>query len=70
MRKQNLFEKILDWIFSKFDKRTKEEKEVEDNRTKIEMCHKAIQSKVCPHYCENCAWYTGYRGNKQENCFG
>lgn len=69
MRELNILERIIVWILSRLDKRTEEEKEAESNRLKVEMCHKAIQSKVCPHSCNRCAWYTGFNGDKSEHCF-
>lgn len=47
--------KILQKLgFKKSNKPNKEE----INKKKREMCGKAIQSNVCPHDCDICAWNT------------
>lgn len=56
MRKLNIFEKIVDWFKSLFinEKKAKEN----SDEIKREMCKKALQSGVCPHTCDICAWNT------------
>lgn len=56
MRKLNIFEKIVDWFKSLFinEKKAKEN----SDETKRKMCERAVQSGVCPHTCDICAWNT------------
>lgn len=56
MRKLNIFEKIVDWFKSLFinEKKAKEN----SDKLKREMCERAMQSGVCPHMCDICAWNT------------
>lgn len=54
MRKLNIFEKIVVWFKSLF---TNEKKAKENSdKAKKEMCKRAVQSGVCPHNCDICAW--------------
>lgn len=54
MRKLNIFEKIVVWFKSLFinEKKAKEN----SDEVKREMCKRAVQSGVCPHNCDICAW--------------
>ena len=56
MRKLNIFEKIVGWFKSLFinEKKAKEN----SDEAKREMCKRAVQSGVCPHNCDICAWNT------------
>lgn len=58
MKKQSklktFFIKLILKIFFKADEPTRK---VSDE-AKREMCGRAIQSGVCPHSCESCAWNT------------
>ena len=56
MRKLNIFEKIVAWFKSLFinEKKAKEN----SDEAKREMCKRAVQSGVCPHNCDICAWNT------------
>lgn len=56
MKKLNIFEKIVVWLKSLFinEKKAKENSD-EANR---KMCERAVQSGVCPHTCDICAWNT------------
>ena len=56
MRKLNIFEKIVVWFKSLFinEKKAKEN----SDEAKREMCKRAVQSGVCPHTCDICAWNT------------
>lgn len=56
MRELNIFEKIIAWLKPLFIS----EKKAEENSTeaKREMCKRALQSNVCPHDCDRCAWNT------------
>lgn len=56
MRKLNIFEKIVDWFKSLFIN----EKKAKENSDEIKrvMCMRAVQSGVCPHTCDICAWNT------------
>ena len=56
MRELNIFEKIVGWFKSLFISKEKAEKN--SNETKREMCKRAVQSGVCPHTCDICAWNT------------
>ena len=56
MRELNIFEKIVAWFKSLF---TNEKKSKENSdEIKREMCKRALQSGVCPHACDICAWNT------------
>jgi len=56
MRKLNIFEKIVDWFKFLFidEKKAKED----SDKSKRKMCESAVQSGVCPHTCDICAWNT------------
>lgn len=56
MRPLNIFEKIIVWFKSLFihEKKAKEN----SDETKRKMCEWAVQSGVCPHDCDICAWNT------------
>ena len=56
MRPLNIFEKIIVWFKSLFidEKKAKEN----SDEVKRKMCEGAVQSGVCPHACEICAWNT------------
>lgn len=56
MRPLNIFEEIIVWFKSFFidEKKAKEN----SDEAKRQMCARAIQSGVCPHTCEICAWNT------------
>ena len=56
MKELNMFEKIILWIKSLFINK----KKVKENSDKIKrkMCESAVQSGVCPHICDICAWNT------------
>ena len=47
------------WLKSLFfGKEREREKEERSDEIKREMCKRAVQSGVCPHACEKCAWNT------------
>lgn len=50
---------MLKRLVEKFKKYRRERKDRESDRLKREMCGNAIQSKMCPNFCHNCAWNTG-----------
>lgn len=56
MDELRIFEKIVAWLKSMFVS----EKKAEENSIEIkrEMCKRALQSNVCPHDCDRCAWNT------------
>lgn len=56
MRRLNIFEKIVVWFKSLFIN----EKNVKENSDEVKrkMCERAVQSGVCPHACDICAWNT------------
>ena len=56
MRPLNIFGKIVIWFKSLFinEKKAKEN----SDEAKREMCKRAVQSGVCPHACDICAWNT------------
>lgn len=56
MRKLNIFEKIVVWFKSLFINEEKAKKNSDE--AKREMCNRAVQSGVCPHTCNICAWNT------------
>ena len=58
MRELNTFEKIIGWFKSLII--GKEKKSVKENSDEVkrEMCKRALQSGVCPHDCDRCAWNT------------
>lgn len=56
MSELRIFEKIVAWLKSIFiSKKKAEENNAEAKR---EMCKRALQSNVCPHDCDRCAWNT------------
>ncbi len=63
MRELNIFEKIIYWLKSLFINK-KKAKENSDN-IKKQMCAMAVQSGVCNHNCDTCAWYV--LNSKTEN---
>lgn len=56
MRKLNIFEKILYWFKSLFT--NKENEKENSDEIKREMCKRSLESGVCPHDCDRCAWST------------
>ena len=56
MRELNIFEKIMHWLKSLFVSKEKERENSDE--IKREMCSRALQSGVCPHACDICAWNT------------
>lgn len=56
MRKQIFIERIINWFKGLFYSK----KKIQENSDEIkrEMCRKAVQSGVCPHTCDICAWNT------------
>lgn len=56
MKKLNIFEKIVVWFKFIFINE-KKAKENSDN-AKRKMCKRAVQSGICPHICDICAWNT------------
>ncbi len=56
MNESNVFEKIVNWFKSLFA--SKENAKENSDEQKREMCKKALQSGVCPHDCDRCAWNT------------
>ena len=56
MRKLNIFGKIVAWFKSLFI--NKEKAEENSDEAKRKMCKRAVQSGVCPHTCDICAWNT------------
>lgn len=59
MREATLLERILNWFRNLFV--SKEKRAAQDEQMKREMCHKAIDSGVCPKACEICAWDTFHK---------
>lgn len=45
-------------ITNRFKKNDEKEEQENSDKMKRDMCWKAIQSGVCPHVCEKCAWKT------------
>jgi hypothetical protein len=56
MRELKIIEKIICW-FKSLLINEEEAKEISDE-IKREMCKRALQSNVCPHDCDRCAWNT------------
>ena len=56
MSELRIIEKIICWFKSLFIGE-EEAKEI-SNEIKREMCKRALQSNVCPHDCDRCAWNT------------
>ena len=56
MRELNIFERFVIWLKSMFISEKKREEN--SDKLKREMCSKALQSGVCPHDCDRCAWNT------------
>ncbi len=56
MRKLSIFEKIVAWFKSLFI--SKEKAKENSDEAKRKMCERAVQSGVCPHTCDICAWNT------------
>ena len=56
MRESNIFEKIMRWLKSLFVSKEKERENSDE--IKLEICKRALQSGVCPHACDICAWNT------------
>lgn len=56
MSELNIFEKIVAWLKSIFISKKKSEEN--STEAKREMCKRALQSNVCPHDCDRCAWNT------------
>lgn len=56
MRELNIFEKFVVWLKSLFVSKEKERENSDE--IKREMCKRALQSGVCPHVCDICAWNT------------
>lgn len=56
MKELNALEKIIYWLKSLFV--SKEEAKDNSDEIKKEMCKRSLQSGVCPHYCDKCAWNT------------
>ena len=57
MKKQNKVKTFFINILIKICGRKETPKEVSDEN-KREMCRRALQSGVCPHDCDICAWNT------------
>ena len=57
MIKQTFLERITNW-FKGLSCSKKKIQENNDDEIKREMCRKAVQSGVCPHTCDICAWNT------------
>ena len=56
MREENKIITFIKKLFSCFKKKDPVEEKKKSDEAKREMCRKAIQSGVCPHACEICAW--------------
>lgn len=56
MRKQTFVERIINWFKSLFNSKKKTQENSDE--IKKEMCRTAVQSGVCPHTCDICAWNT------------
>lgn len=56
MRELNIFERIIHWLKSLFVSNEKEREN--SDKIKREMCKRSLQSGVCPHACDICAWNT------------
>lgn len=56
MKKQTFVERIINWLKSLFC--SKKETQENSDEIKREMCKKAVQSGVCLHDCDICAWNT------------
>lgn len=57
MKEQNKLKVFISKILLKFFGRKEVPKEVSD-ANKREMCRRALDSGVCPHNCDLCAWNT------------
>jgi hypothetical protein len=57
MKEQNKLKVFISKILLKLFGRKETPKEVSDEN-KREMCRRALQSGVCPHTCDICAWNT------------
>lgn len=49
-------ERMIDWFFNLFDRRTDQEKLNESFEYKKQMCIKAQESNICSKDCQSCVW--------------
>ena len=57
MKKESFLHKIFILFLRKLGLiKTNEFSKSESDAAKLEMCRRAINSNVCPHTCEICAW--------------
>jgi hypothetical protein len=56
MKEENKFITFIKKLFGRFKKKDPVEEKRKSDEAKREMCKRAIQSCVCPHACEICAW--------------
>lgn len=56
MEESSWWDRLLSWISRIFV--SKKKRAAQDEQLKREMCHRAIDSGVCPKTCEICAWDT------------
>ena len=56
MRKQTFLDRIINWFRNLFSSKKKIQENSDEAKRK--MCERAVQSGVCPHACDICAWNT------------
>lgn len=56
MKEENKITSITKAFFKLFTKKDKQDEKRVSDEAKREMCRRAMQSGVCPHACERCAW--------------
>ena len=56
MTESTLIQRFINWLRNLFI--SKEKAKENSDELKREMCNKAVQSGVCPHDCDRCAWNT------------
>ena len=54
MTESTLIQRFINWLRTLFI--SKEKAKENSDELKREMCKKAVQSGVCPHDCDGCAW--------------
>lgn len=58
MKEENRIIAFIKRVVGLFVKKDAEAEKRRSDEAKREMCKRAIQSNVCPHTCEICAWNT------------
>lgn len=59
MTELNIFQRFWHWIYETFT--PKKKREAQSEASKREMCHRCVESGVCPKTCEICAWDTFHK---------